>query len=149
MKRIPLCIIIIALVFFAPVRRVNVGSLRPIEVVSVYKKDGQVIIETDTGDLGRGQDVVQALEDMKQTAPAVIYLDTAQYLLIATDSQLEADTLRKHLKGAVRVCLTEGEVSTEDAAKYLLVHGDLPKLRHWKPGDSVPVLRAENIFQKS
>lgn len=148
MKRIPLYIIILTLVFFAPVRRVNVGTLRPVEVVSVYRLNGKVIIETDTGDLGQGIDMEQAVQDMKQTSPAVIYLDTAEYLLFTNDCQYVAQELRSHLKGSVKVCMTQGQVSTKDAAKYLVVHGDLPKLKHWKPGDKLPVLTEEKLIEK-
>lgn len=149
MKRLPLYILLIALTFAAPVERVDVGKLRPVEVVMLYKENGYVILQTDTQDRGIGDNVIQALEDMYETAPAVIYLDTAEFLLIDRDAQEEAECLRHTLKGSVKVCLTEGKTDAKDAAKYLAVHHELPRFKQWRSGDNIPVLTNEKIIEKS
>ena len=83
MKRIPIYIILIALVFIAPVRRVDVGTLEPVEIIAVSKERGMTVVRTDTDDVGIGKSIEQALEDLKQTATGVVYLDTAEFLLLA------------------------------------------------------------------
>lgn len=103
-----------------------------------------MVLETDTEDIGRGADALSALEDMKQTSPAVIYLDTAEYLLIAKNARNEAEQLRGVLKETVQLCVTQEKIDLQEAAKYLTVHGEFPKLRHWQAGDPLPVIGLEN-----
>ena len=141
--RIPIYILIVALIFFAPVDRVDVGHLRPIEVVALYEENGQMVLRTDTGDQGRGENVDAALADMKATAPAVIYLDTAKYVLIDQKIEQRGISLRRYLKPDVRVCLTQGEIDLSDAGKYLEVQGNLVSLKNWKPGEITPILTGE------
>lgn len=136
--------LILGAVLLLPVERMDVSQLRPIEVIAVYKEDGAVILETDTEDVGRGADALAALEDMKQTSAAVIYLDTAEYLLISQDAAEEAEKLRDTLKESVQLCVAQQKIDLQEAAKYLPVHGELPKLRNWKPGQILPIIWLEN-----
>lgn len=149
MKRIPIYILLVALTFIAPVDRVDVGKLQPVEVVAIYSESGQIVLQTDTGDTGWGADAAQALKDLKETAAAVVYLDTAEYLLVQKDIQQYIEPIRKDLKRSVKVCLTDGLLDLKQAGKYLGVHGDCPKLRDWKSGDNLPILTEEIINEKS
>ena len=106
--------------------------------------DEQVVIKTDTGEMGRGDTPELALENLKQTAPAIIYLDTAEFLLVE-ESALEFVTpMRKFFKSDVRICLIDSEVEADKAAEYLRIHGKLPKLKYWNTGENLPILRLEN-----
>ena len=140
MKRIILYIGILALVIAAPVKPMNIGSLRPVKVVSVYKEHNWFIIETDTEDKGIGGTAKQALQNMKDTSDGVIYLDTAEYLLLGEDTEEEIAELYGELKPSVRLCLATGVDDLKKAGSYLRTHGDLPKLRGWKKGVELPVL---------
>ena len=84
---------------------------------------------------GEGETGAEALQDLEDTTPGVIYLDTAEYLLV-TEAALDCvDTLRSSLSSSVRVSLWDGEGSVKTAAKYLGIRKDLPKLRDWSaPG---------------
>lgn len=144
MKRLVLYTLILALVWIIPTDRVDVAKLRPVEVIAVYKQGNTVVLATDTEDMGVGPDAASALENMRQTSPAVIYLDTAEYLLIAENAEKEADVLRSTLKASTKLCLTSGKVKLKDAAQYLPVHGRLPSLRDWNAGESLPILRLED-----
>ncbi len=144
MKRFVLYALILALVWVTPIERVDIGKLRPVEVIAVYKSGNTVVLATDTEDLGIGRNAEEALEDMRSTSPAVIYLDTAEYLLIAEDAEEEAETLRDELKKSVRLCGVSGKVDLKNAAKFLPVHGKLPSLRNWKAEDTLPVIRSED-----
>lgn len=133
--RILLYIVILALLFLAPVQRLDVAKLEPVQTVAVSMEDGTVILETDTDNTGRGVDAAEALQNLEDTTPGVIYLDTAEYLLV-TEAALDCvDTLRSSLSSSVRVSLWDGEGSVKTAAKYLGIRKDLPKLRDWSaPG---------------
>ncbi len=130
--RILIYIVILALTFLAPVERVDVASLLPIESVAVYMEGDAVVLETDTEDTGRGETVSQALQNLKDVTPAVVYLDTAEYLLVSEDAVTQVDGLREYLKPSIKVCIWDAKGSVKDAAKYLSVHGDTVPLRDWK-----------------
>ncbi len=123
--------LLLALLLFAPLERLDVADLEPVQTVAVYTEEDTVVLETDTGSVGRGENVTQAYEDLEKNTPAAIYLDTAQYLLITEEAANYADDLRKYLKPSVRVSLFRGEIDLKNAAKYLSIHSDLPKLKNW------------------
>lgn len=144
MKTWILYALILTATFLFPVERADVAKLRPIEVIYIYKDAETVILKTDTDDLGIGTDVASALENMKQTSPAVIYLDTAQYLLIGTDAQQDAQQLRGIVKNSMQLCLAEGEQDLKQVAQYLPAHGKLPSFGTWRPDQKLPFLYREN-----
>lgn len=127
-----------------PKERMDVARLRPVEVIAIYKLDHGVAIATDTGDMGYGTDVAIALEDMRQTSPGVIYLDTAEYLLFNSEADGEVVRIRKELKKTIKLCHTTGGIDLGQAAQYLPTHAKLPCLRRWKIGDKLPILAPEN-----
>lgn len=132
--RILLSVIIIALTLAAPVKRLDVAKLQPVEAVAVYVENGQVILETDTEDRGVGKNALEALADMKAKALSVIYLDTAEYLLVQEGAEEYAIELKPMLNGSVLVGqYLKGEV--REQALFYEVHGKLPKLKQWKPKD--------------
>ena len=142
MKRIVIYIITLGLLTLAPVKSADIGTLRPVEVVMVYRQEDTVVLATDTADAGQGTDALAALENLKATTPGTIYLDTAEYLLLAEGAEDAAEQLKPVLKKSVRVCMADAAVDLKAAAKYLPVHGDLPRLKNWKTGDELPRLRA-------
>lgn len=144
MKRICVYIGILALTLFAPVDRLDVAKLEPVEVVFLSREGDTVILATDTKAAGMGTTAMEALADLKQTTAGVVYLDTAEYLLVAEDAANEIDGLRSALKGDVKLCLGR-DVQVEEVAEYMEVHGKLPRLKDWKAGDPLPVLAGEKI----
>ena len=135
-----LYMVILAALFAAPVRSSDIGKLRPVQVVSVYKENNWVVMETDTEDKGYGGTVTQALKNLKDTSNGIIYLDTAEYLLLTKDTENMAEELRQVLKDKVRLCMAAKDIDLAEASQYLSIHGDLPKLKAWKEGTELPVL---------
>lgn len=127
-----LSIVILMLSLAAPVKRLDVAKLQPVETVAIYYSGNAVVLETDTGDVGQGSTAAKALQDLKESACSVIYLDTAEYLLIGQNAQNAAAELRPFLKDSVKVgSYHGGDIKKETA--YWEIHGDLPKLKTWKP----------------
>ena len=124
--------VILALLFLAPVKRLDVAKLQPVQTVAIYTEPGFVVLETDTHNIGRGASVAEALENLEQVTPGVIYLDTAQYLLVAKDGEGYVDALRKYLRSDVRVSAWDGVGEVDLAARFLSTEKDLPKLRNWQ-----------------
>ena len=130
--RILLYIVILLLLFMAPVQRLDVAELQPVQTVAVSVQAEQVTIQTDTGQQGSGDTVAAAVEELEKTTPGVIYLDTAEYLLITQSANVYAEQLRSYLHGSTKVCIWDGKSSVEEAAQYLRIRTDLPTFRTWK-----------------
>ena len=144
MKRIVLYVLILGTAVLVPKERVDVGKLRPIEVIMICKEDEKIMLVTDTEDVGYGETVEEAFQNMQDTSYGVIYLDTAEYLLITPGTVTQIEYLRTKLKGTTRICqVTEG-ITTEGVGEYLSAHNELPQLRHWKNNENLPVLRQKN-----
>lgn len=144
MKRTILYVVIILLVWLIPVQHADVADLRPVHTVQIYSRNDQVVLLTDTEDTGQGADALEALSNMKETASGVIYLDTAQYLLVSGDAADQVALLRKHLKPTVTLYRCDENVDINAAAQYLHIHGNGPKIKTWKPGQELPALQEIN-----
>lgn len=127
-----LYVAILASLFAAPLERADVAKLLPIRGVCVYIEDGNVVLETDTENLGRGVSVAEALDDLKRTTPAIVYLDTAEYLLVSPNAEECIGQLQNILKPSVKVCVCDASGRVLYTVKYLDAHGNLPKLRDLK-----------------
>lgn len=141
MKRILCYLAIMALVLSLPVRWQDVGKLRPVQVVSIYKEGTEFVMETDTKDKGFGQTPEQALRNLKETSMGIIYLDTAEFLLLTKETLEAPEVLRQELKKDIRLCMMEEPMDLVAASGFLSVHGELPKLKAWEKGQEIPVLR--------
>ena len=75
---------------------------------------------------------------MKETTPATIYLDTAQYLIVSEEKLLEE--LRPYLKDRIRVCMFTGNPPMDKVSKFLAAHTEDTNLRDWKYGTVLPML---------
>ena len=114
-------IMILTLMLMAPVTRLDISKLEPVEAVAVTIEEGNVRLETDTGSVGRGKTVSQALEDLKTNATLIIYLDTAQYLLVGDGTEETSEELRKYLGKSVITARYNGGEITEEVL-YLNAH---------------------------
>lgn len=148
MKRILLYIIVIAAALIIPERGTDVGKLQPVELVFLYKDEGAIVLETDTGDMGRGSTVEEAYRDLENTTPGTLFLDTAQYLLIARSARTLAPQMTRYLKRNTRVCQAEYGTDLVLAAQYLDVHPPVSSLKSLEESDKLSVLRQEKLDEK-
>lgn len=131
MRKVVYILLLIPLLF-VPLQRVNVANLLPVETVAVYMNGEQVVLEIDTAHTGIGKTVEQALASLKENVAKVIYLDTAEYLLVSEDALEQVDALRAYLKDSVKVGICEAKGKVKAAAEYLSNHQKMPTLRRWK-----------------
>ena len=117
--------------FFVPLHRVNIADLLPVEAVAIYMNGNQVVLETDTGNKGSGETVEKAVAALKENTPAVVYLDTAKYLLISPDATEQAERLYSYLKPSVKVCVCQAAGRVKDMVEYLEIQRDLPQLKNF------------------
>ena len=140
MKKILCYLAILALVCAVPVKRADVGKLRPIQTVQVSRKGDLVTLRTDTKDMGSGSTVRQALENLKATTPGVVYLDTAEFLILSKNTLDCVEELREVLHGNVKLCIAEETIQPAEVTQYLSSHEILPKLKNWQQEMPLPVL---------
>ena len=112
----------------------DVGKLRPVEVLIVSCQGNLVVLQTDTADLGQGATLEEAVENLQATAPAQVFLDTAEYLLISREALHLLPKLRGYLRPSCGVCLLEGE-PVGDFASYLKIHQPTQTLANHNPGE--------------
>ena len=121
-----LYIIILAAVLFVPVTRLDIAKLEPVEAVAVYLEDGLVKLRTDCESMGVGETALEALQDLKEKALSVIYLDTAKFLLVGENAQQAAAELGQYLRDNIKICAySGGDVKAE--AKYFSTHEEAAK----------------------
>lgn len=144
MKRVLLYASVLMLVSFLSTDAMDVAKLRPVQVVSLYQEGERIVIETDTQDRGEGSTPQEALNDLERTTSGVIYLDTAQYLLVTEDSTDVLEAFRERLNKSVKLCVRTDDVDLTNVAKYLSIHDETPELKDWKEGVKLPVLHVQN-----
>ncbi|HIQ77484.1 MAG TPA: hypothetical protein IAB79_08610 [Candidatus Faecousia excrementipullorum] len=137
-------VVLVAALGWMPFLGTDVARLRPVELISVSQEENQILLETDTGDSGRGQTLELALEDLYDSTPGEIFLETAEYLLITPEGQSLLPELTKTLRPSCKVCLREGEMDLAEAAAYLSVHEPELTLQDYRTGEKdIPKLKME------
>jgi len=144
MKKIIWYCLLLGAVFLVPVQGTDVGKLLPVELIQIYKEADTVVIATDAGPTGSGTTVDEAVADMKATAAGIVFLDTADHLLVKDLTEEEIEVLEKYLKPSVRVCAQIGQLDPEEAAAFLRVHKPKRQLKDREDGNIAQVLTVEN-----
>lgn len=144
MKRYLLYGVILAATLVMPVKRTDVGKLQPIQTVAVYVTDKGYTMKTDTGDVGVGETVALAIENLEQTTVGVAYLDTAEYLLISEGEETVPEELKAAFKDSVELYWVQGEPDLKSASQFLSVHGKGPTFKSWEKGVKLPLLVCKN-----
>lgn len=131
-----------------PFRAQDVGELRPAEALVLSAAEGQLYLVTDAGDRGSGPDLEAAMEDLKASAPGVVFHGTVRYLLLEDSalSRLPELAENRELNPACALCRVPSGTDPEAAAAYLRAHPPetdlrllraepetiLPRLRFWE-----------------
>ena len=140
MKRIIIYCIILGAVCLIPVQKQDVATLEPIQAVWMSEENGEVVLKTDTEDQGIGNNVQEALTNMKDQSTGMVYLDTAQFLLVTETAKHRIPEIANELKSSVRVCLWEGKGELADAARYMQARKLGARLGKWQENDALPVV---------
>ena len=144
MKEILLYTLLLGAALILPVEGTDVGKLLPVELVQLDKMGDTVVISTDAGATGTGETVKAAIRDMEKTAAGIVFLDTADYLLVTESAMEEVESIKEHLKPSVRVCIQHVEMNLKDAAAYLSVHKPEHQLRSCQDPQSLQILTEES-----
>ena len=144
MKRIVIYMLALISAILAPLEGTDVGKLRPAELVQLYREGDKVVIVTDTGDSGIGETASAALKNLEETASGVIFLDTADYVLVDESAESEVGAMRAYLKPSVRICSARRSIDLRKAAEHLSAHRPKIKLKDYTGIKELEKLTVEN-----
>ena len=148
MRRMILYLGILAAVFWAGDPGTDIGMLIPVETVCIQKQGEEIVIQADSGDRGAGATMKQAAEDLKEKADGVIYLDTADYLILNSEAEVLLPQLQNNQKQEVALCEADEQIDVEKATSFLRAHTPQLKLSDWSSGMTLPRLEeAEGSFK--
>ena len=102
-----------------PFEKTDVAQLSPVNLILVEMTDGAVCISSDRGDIGVGDTLDEALEDMEQTCSGKIFLDTVDYVLLEGEAKINCEELKEYFRPGTFLCSARGEIEPESAAGYL------------------------------
>lgn len=122
----------------------DIGELAPVEVVWLSENAGQIYLETDTGDMGRGETIQAALTDMKAAAPGTIFLETADYLIIEQGREALLEQAYDLLRPSCKISVAWSKPDLKNVAMFLNAHEPPVTLRQYHvEKNELPVLREE------
>lgn len=113
----------------------DVGKLHPVQVVTVSARNDGVQLLTDTEDLGIGDDVPQAINNMNDTSPSKVFLDTADYLLLEPGAEIWLPQLQQYLRPSCNICYVTADMDLKLAGKYLQNHEPKLTLTQYEAGE--------------
>ena len=122
------------------VRIILYGAILSAPLFIPLQRIENVILETDTEDIGIGVTVETALADMRKNSTKIIYLDTAQYVFVSAEAQQQIPMLQPFVKPSVRLCQWEGQGSIQAAKEYADARNMGRKLSKWQDGSNLPEL---------
>lgn len=141
MKRWIMLLVLAALLLGKPFSASDVAQLKPVEVIRVTTDPNGVLVETDTGEMGTGNNLDEAFMDLKNTAGGDIFLETADRLLISPQAVEMLPELTEYLRPACNICVEMGEVELDSVNAFLNIHEPGVTLQDHKAGQkSLPVL---------
>lgn len=100
----------------------DVAELAPVQSVRVAQFNRYIMVETDTGAWGMGGDLASALVHMEETSPASVFLDTADYLIVAPELLYLLPDLKEVLRPSCGICLERGKTDMERVGQFLQIH---------------------------
>lgn len=115
----------------------DIARLEPVRTVYLYQKDGLTTIETDTGTTGTGADVETAYADLRYNAHREIFLDTAEFLILAPDVTI-TDVFYELLRPTTRVVFSNEKPNLETISDYLTIHSPERTLAHLRATKTQP-----------
>ncbi len=141
MKKWLLLLCFCGLLLWKPFTATDVARLKPVEVLRVSTFAGGVLVETDTGDSGVGDNIEKAIADLKHTTDGDVFLDTVDRLLISPAAVSLLPDLGDYLRPGCNVCVEMGQVELESVSAYLNMHEPDVTLQDHRAGQrALPVL---------
>ena len=72
-----------------PMETHDAAELLPAELAIFWTEDGRVCARCDNGTEGSGEDLDAALDDLERAAEGVLFLDTAEHLILCGEPEVQ------------------------------------------------------------
>lgn len=120
-----LAAVLLALAGLLPMQTRDVSELLPAQALCIWTEGMQIQVRCDCGAAGSGQTLEDALADMARTAEGILFLDTAEEILLAAGARELTGALARctALRPAARLYLTDEEtIDLARAHAFLRAH---------------------------
>ena len=107
----------------------DIAKLDPVQAVYIYLEEGNIHIQTDTGDHGSGESLAAAEADLRANASKEVYPDTAEFLILDPNVPV-TDDFFTILSSSCHVCYTQTTPDLAAASAYLSTHTPTLRLAH-------------------
>lgn len=122
----------------------DISKLEAVKVIEMSWHDGQILLRTDTGAMGSGENLDHALRNMIATATGDLFLETTEYLLIKPECTELLDQLWEVLRPSCVICLLEGQGDLTSVGAYLDSRQLENTLMDWRAGNhQLPTLQIQ------
>ncbi len=138
MKRWPwyiAALILTAVLGWMPFEGSDVAKLEPVEVVWVQQVADSVRVKTDTDNMGTGKNLSAAFQNLKDSTPGRVFLETADYVLINQEAASILPELAQYLRPASGVCILESNAELDEIAQFLNAHSPKVSLLDCQKGN--------------
>lgn len=105
-----------------PFAAAETARLLPAEIVRISKRGPIYRIETDQPGTGRGRSIQKALENLKEKAPGIVFLETAQTVLVQDLDREDCRSLLSILRPGCGLCRETGQGDLKETAEFLKSH---------------------------
>ena len=102
-----------------PAEPKDVGKLIPVELVQLSQDRDGVAVRTDTGNTGWGENLEEAMLDLKRKATGEIFLETAEYVLLTGNMGKNIPELSNYFRPGTQVYEAPLLEDLKVAAAYL------------------------------
>lgn len=132
-------VMLLALLAFTvlPSSGTELGELRPVSLLVIRTQGNNIQLLTDTLDLGTGETLDAALQNLEDTTPGHLFLDTVENLILTKEVKFLIPQLKQLLRPGVTVCTAKSELNPETAPEYLNSH--TPRYRLSDVDESTPL----------
>ena len=132
-------VMLLALLAFTvlPSSGTELGELRPVSLLVIRTQGNNIQLLTDTLELGTGETLDAALQNLEDTTPGHLFLDTVENLILTKEAKFLIPQLKQLLRPGVTVCAAKSELNPETAPEYLNSH--TPRYRLSDVDESTPL----------
>jgi len=112
----------------------DIAALQPVELFYICMEEGRVALRTDTEELGIGNTLDDALQDLRATARGEIFLDTVDYVLVTEETKAVIPELENLLRPSAKLILATGTVNAKNITEFLSIHKPEFTIKDWMTG---------------
>ena len=135
MKKWIVYVLTLAVLLFPSQKGTELGKLRPVELIYASMEGETLLLRTDTGDLGVGYNLRQAEDELKNTAQGVVFMDTADYLIVTGETEALIPEFIKRMRPSAEVCRSNDPLDPAKAAEFLSAHPGKVTLQDCRAGE--------------